>query len=147
MDPSAPTPQNTSFKDDKEGGSTPSTRPASALSRASSVNDASNPSSTDGAVLGWDGPEDATNPFNWSNSKKWRVTLIACFMTFVVQVNGTMMTSAAEQINHSFNISDETFPHSYWPILSWTLGGAAAPLLGLPLMENFGVRLSYLVGH
>lgn len=93
----------------------------------------------------WDGPNDPENPFNFPLAKKWRVTLFACFMTFVVQINGTMMTSAAEQINESFHISDEHFPHSYWPVLSWNLGGAAAPLLGLPLMENFGVRWSYLV--
>ncbi|KAF1993723.1 MFS general substrate transporter [Amniculicola lignicola CBS 123094] len=92
----------------------------------------------------WNGTEDPENPFNWSKSKKWTVTLLACFMTFVVQVNGTEMTSAAEHINKSFNISDEHFPHSYWPVLSWNLGGAAAPLLALPLMENFGVRWSYL---
>ncbi len=93
----------------------------------------------------WDGPNDAQNPFNWRPSKKWAVTLLACFMTFVVQINGTAMTSAAEQINESFHVSDEHFPHSYWPVLSWNLGGAAAPLVGLPLMENFGVRWSYLV--
>jgi len=95
--------------------------------------------------VGWDGPNDAKNPFNWSQSKKWRVTFLACFMTFVVQIGGTAMTSAAEQINESFHISDARFPHSYWPVFSWTLGGAAAPLLGLPLMENFGVRWGYLV--
>lgn len=95
--------------------------------------------------VGWDGPHDPENPFNWPATKKWRVSLLACFMTFVVQLNGTMMTSAAEQINESFSITDEHFPHSYWPVLSWNLGGAAAPLIGLPLMENFGVRNSYLV--
>lgn len=93
----------------------------------------------------WTGPDDPHNPFNWRTSKKWRVTLLACFMTFVVEINGTAMTSAAEQINESFRISDEHFPHSYWPVLSWNLGGAAAPLIGLPLMENFGVRWSYMV--
>jgi hypothetical protein len=93
----------------------------------------------------WDGPTDPENPFNWTAVKKWRVTLLACFMTFVVQINGTMMTSAAEQINESFRVTDVTFPHSYWPVLSWNLGGAAGPLLGLPLMENFGVRWTYLV--
>ncbi|KAI8932712.1 hypothetical protein NX059_010204 [Plenodomus lindquistii] len=98
----------------------------------------------DGELVNWNGPKDPENPFNWVPSKKWRVTLLACFMTFVVEVNGTMMTSAAEQINESFHISDENFPHSYWPVLSWNLGGAAAPLLGLPLMENFGVRWSYM---
>lgn len=66
-------------------------------------------------------------------------------MTFVVQINGTAMTSAAERINESFGVSDEHFPHSYWPILSWNLGGAAAPMLALPLMENFGVKWSYIV--
>jgi hypothetical protein len=95
--------------------------------------------------LDFDGPQDRSNPFNWPTSKKWRVTLLACFMTLVVQLNGTEMTSAAEQINESFRVSDEHFPHSYWPVLSWNLGGAAAPMLALPLMEHFGVRWSYFV--
>src|SRR5690242_7279646 len=89
-------------------------------------------------------PNDPENPFNWPVAKKYRACILACSMTFIVQVNGTMMTSAAEQINESFHISDEVFPHSYWPVLSWNLGGAAAPLVGLPLMENFGVRYTYL---
>lgn len=103
------------------------------------------PAKSDEISVNWEGPNDPQNPFNWANAKKWRVTLLACFMTFIVQINGTMMTSAAEQINESFHISDENFPHSYWPVMSWNLGGAAAPLLGLPLMENYGVRWSYLV--
>ncbi|KAJ8116336.1 hypothetical protein OPT61_g2205 [Boeremia exigua] len=89
-------------------------------------------------------PNDPENPFNWPAAKKYRACILACAMTFIVQINGTMMTSAAEQINESFHISDEVFPHSYWPVLSWNLGGAAAPLIGLPLMENFGVRYTYL---
>lgn len=89
-------------------------------------------------------PNDPKNPFNWPNAKKYRACILACAMTFIVQINGTMMTSAAEQINESFHVSDEVFPHSYWPVLSWNLGGAAAPLVGLPLMENFGVRYTYL---
>lgn len=79
-------------------------------------------------------PNDTENPFNWNTWKKHRICILACVMTFFVQINGTMMTSAAEQINESFNVSDEVFPHSYWPVLSWNLGGAAAPLVGLPLM-------------
>lgn len=93
----------------------------------------------------WDGPKDPENPFNWPQRKKWWVTILACFMTFVIQINGTAMSSAAEQINESFHVSDEHFPHSYWPIFSWTLSGAAAPMLGLPLMEHFGIRWTYLV--
>lgn len=70
-------------------------------------------------------PNDPENPFNWPNAKKYRACILACAMTFIVQINGTMMTSAAEQINESFHVSDEAFPHSYWPVLSWNLGGAA----------------------
>jgi hypothetical protein len=86
--------------------------------------------------LDWNDPSNIHNPFNWPDTKKWRVTLLASFMTFVIQANGTMMTSAAQQINKSFHISDEAFPHSYWPVLSWNLGGAAAPMIGLPLRRN-----------
>ncbi|KAF2660124.1 MFS general substrate transporter [Lophiostoma macrostomum CBS 122681] len=93
--------------------------------------------------IDFNGPQDRSNPFNWPISKKWRVTLLVCFMTLAVQINGTEMTSAAEHINESFRVSDEKFPHSYWPVLSWNLGGAAAPMLALPLMERFGVRWSY----
>jgi hypothetical protein len=89
-------------------------------------------------------PNDPENPFNWPAAKKHRACILACAMTFAVQVNGTMLTSAAEQINHSFHISDAAFPHSYWPVLSWNLGAALAPMVGLPLMENFGVRYTYL---
>jgi MFS family permease len=111
-----------------------------------SQDDASDPSlATKEKALDWNDPRNTHNPFNWTNEKKWRVTLLANFMTFAIQINGTMMTSAVEQINESFHISDERFPHSYWPVLSWNLGGAAAPLLGLPLMENFGVRKTYIV--
>ncbi|KAH7128479.1 MFS multidrug transporter-like protein [Dendryphion nanum] len=101
-------------------------------------------SHADNAIIDWSGPSDPENPFNWSYRKKWRVTLLACFMTFAVQINGTSMTSAAEQIDESFHVSDVHFPHSYWPVLSWNLGGAAAPLIALPLMENFGIRCSYI---
>jgi hypothetical protein len=100
---------------------------------------------TEAKSMQWSDPKNTHNPFNWPAAKKWRVTLLASFMTLVIQMNGTMMTSAAEQINESFYVSDEKFPHSYWPVLSWNLGGAAAPLLGLPLMENLGVRKTYMV--
>ncbi|KAJ4360275.1 uncharacterized protein N0V89_000835 [Didymosphaeria variabile] len=100
---------------------------------------------SEASSITWNGPDDPENPFNFSQAKKWRITLLACFMTFVIQMNGTSMTSAAEQINESFHVSDESFPHSYWPVFSWTLSGAAAPMLGLPLMEHFGVRWSYMI--
>lgn len=88
----------------------------------------------------WNDPSNVHNPFNWPDLKKWRTTILASFMTFVIQINGTMMTSAAEQINHSFHVSDEYFPHSYWPVLAWNLGGAAAPMVGIPRYESLDYK-------
>lgn len=105
--------------------------------------------------------------FNWPTSRKWLITLTTCFMcvsapsrrevcchkltagthsTLIVGINATAIASAAEEINHEFGVSDEHFPHSYWPVCSWNFGAALVPLVALPLMENFGVRTGYLVG-
>lgn len=58
--------------------------------------------------------------------------------------NGTIFTIAHESMNERFGISDANFPHSYWPVTSWALGGACFSLLVLPLMEDFGVRWVFL---
>src|SRR4051794_29970025 len=71
--------------------------------------------STEGSFLDWNSPQDPQNPFNWPSSRKWMVTVLSSFMTFFVQINGTAMTSAWEHINESFGVSDQHFPHSYWP--------------------------------
>jgi hypothetical protein len=142
MEASIPSSTTLSSKEGKDNSRSSTPGPHQHLQPATT---SSNNAMSKERSMSWDDPRNALNPFNWSVGKKWRVTILASFMTFVIQLNGTMMTSAAEQINESFHISDEQFPHSYWPVLSWNLGGAAAPLFGLPLMENFGVRKSYMV--
>jgi len=37
-------------------------------------------------MVTWDGPDDPTNPQNWSKSYKWFITLICCVMTVNVYV-------------------------------------------------------------
>jgi hypothetical protein len=142
MDVSMPSSTTLSLEEEKDSSRTSTPRPQQ---NQQSAMPSSNNVDREEKAMGWDDTRNTLNPFNWSVGKKWRVTILASFMTFVIQLNGTMMTSAAEQINKSFHVSDEHFPHSYWPVLSWNLGGAAAPLFGLPLMENFGVRKSYMV--
>ncbi|KAK8245122.1 multidrug transporter [Phyllosticta capitalensis] len=89
--------------------------------------------------------DDPRNPYNWSFGKKWRVTILSCFITFLVGLNGTAMTAASDDINAQFDVSDEHFPNSFWPVFSWTLSAGIVPLAILPLMETFGVRKAYLV--
>lgn len=62
-------------------------------------------------------------------------------------MNGTIISVAHNTINEEFHISDANFPHSYWPITSWGVGGALFPLVLFPVMEDFGVRPVVLVTY
>ncbi|ETI26125.1 hypothetical protein G647_02902 [Cladophialophora carrionii CBS 160.54] len=92
-------------------------------------------------------PDDPENPYNWSASKKWTITAVAIMATFTTILNGTMITVAHAAINDEFHVSDDEFPHSYWPVTSWALGGALSGLVILPLMEDFGVRPAFLTTY
>lgn len=75
-------------------------------------------------------------------TKAW---LTACCRTLIVGLNATSITSASIEINERFNVSDTQFPNSYWPVTSWGIGAALAPMVILPIMEANGMRPGYLV--
>jgi MFS family permease len=91
--------------------------------------------------------DDPDNPFNWSVIKKWRVTLTACYVTFIVGFNATALTAAVSRTNASFHVSDDAFPNSVWPVTAWNTGGALAPMVVLPIMEDYGTRSGYLITY
>ncbi|KAE8136355.1 MFS general substrate transporter [Aspergillus pseudotamarii] len=97
-----------------------------------------------GASDGWSSPNDPDNPFNWTPLRKWFVTGLGLLASFETLINGTIITVAHEAINDQFNVSDAHFPHSYWPVTSWGLGGATFSLIVLPIMEDFGIRWVFL---
>ncbi|KAB2575227.1 Efflux pump bik6 [Lasiodiplodia theobromae] len=101
----------------------------------------------DTQILDWTGPSDPENPYNWPTSKKTVITAVALFATFTTMLNGTIMTVAHEAINEAFSVSDATFPHSYWPVTSWAVGGALCSFVVLPLMEDFGLRRVFLATY
>ena len=98
-------------------------------------------------LIDWNGPDDPENPFNWPKKKKWIITAVALFATLTSLINGTIITVAHEAINEQFGVSDATFPNSYWPVASWTLGGALSMMTILPLMEDFGIRWPFIMTH
>ncbi|KAL5041203.1 major facilitator superfamily domain-containing protein [Aspergillus fruticulosus] len=53
-------------------------------------------------VLTWDGPNDPANPVNWPTWKKWAVTGIGLFATFLALMNGTIITTAHYAIDREF---------------------------------------------
>ncbi|KAF2726065.1 MFS general substrate transporter [Polychaeton citri CBS 116435] len=96
-------------------------------------------------TITWDSPHDPGNPYNWPPTRKWLVTGTALLGTLVVTLNGTSITVAADAINGQFNVSDASFPNSYWPVFSWSLGGGLFIILFLPLMEDLGIRKGFLI--
>ncbi|KAK8211370.1 hypothetical protein M8818_003337 [Zalaria obscura] len=105
------------------------------------------PTDDDVQLVAWNGPDDPDIPFNWPTSKKWVLTITALLGTLTVLINGTAITVAAADINEEFGISDASFPNSYWPVSSWTVGGALFMMIFLPILEDVGMRLGYLVTY
>lgn len=87
------------------------------------------------------------NPIYWTEYRKWIVNLVACYVTFIVGLNATALTAVAGQTNDAFNISDQVFPNSVWPVTAWNMGAALAPMIVLPVMENHGMRPGYLTTY
>ena len=52
----------------------------------------------------WDGPNDPENPQNWSQSKKWRYTALASFLTVNVTFASSAPSTATEVLAQDFRI-------------------------------------------
>ncbi|KAI9669067.1 MAG: hypothetical protein M1831_000659 [Alyxoria varia] len=87
----------------------------------------------------------SANPVNWPEWKKWRTTLIACFVTFIVGLNNTSAATIAPDIASEFGINDEQFQYTFFAITAWSVAAAIMPMLILPLMEGWGVRWIYII--
>lgn len=91
----------------------------------------------------WD--QHPANPFNWPESKKWKIVLLAASVTFLTGLNTTSIATPSQEIAKRYHVSDDGFPNSVWLVTVWNLGSAFGPMVGLPLLENFGIRDGYLV--
>ncbi|KAL4757011.1 putative MFS multidrug transporter [Aspergillus foveolatus] len=123
----------------------PKHEPNSALAESSQDTFDSGASRTD--TLAWDGHRDPENPYNWPISRKWALTCLAAFTTFLTMMNGTIITVAHLEISELFSIDESEFPHSYWPVTTWALGGACSALFILPLAEDLGTRPVFLTTY
>ncbi|KAK6063637.1 major facilitator superfamily transporter [Seiridium cupressi] len=115
--------------------------------RSKSTSQPPNPRDEDVIVVDWAGPADPGNPFNWSTKRKWLATGLGLLATFSSIINGSIITTAHLEIDADFNTDETSFPHSYWPVTSWGVGGGLFSLALLPLMEDFGVRPAFLLTY
>ena len=91
--------------------------------------------------------ENPANPFNWPESKKWNIVLVAAAVTFLTGLNATSIATPSQEIARKFHVSDAEFPNSVWLVTVWNFGTAFGPMIVLPLLENFGIRNGYLVNE
>ncbi|KAL8663474.1 MAG: hypothetical protein Q9168_008086 [Polycauliona sp. 1 TL-2023] len=85
------------------------------------------------------------NPFNWPERKKWRIALVIAAVVLLVGLNATSITTPSLIIAEHFHVSETAFPHSYWPVTVWNTGAAIGPMIGMPMLESFGVRKGYML--
>ncbi|TVY22234.1 Caffeine resistance protein [Lachnellula hyalina] len=88
---------------------------------------------SDGTVLvDWYTTDDPENPQNWSNKKRFVVSLIICLYTFVVYTGSAIYTSSELGVIEKFGVSatDASLPLSLY-VLAYGMG----PLLWAPLSE------------
>lgn len=58
-------------------------------------------------VVDWDGPDDPTNPLNWSKKRKWGIAVCMGLMTLVVTFASSVFSSATMVTAMQFGVSSE----------------------------------------
>ncbi|KJZ69001.1 hypothetical protein HIM_11603 [Hirsutella minnesotensis 3608] len=90
-----------------------------------------NPSDRD-FLVDWYGSDDADNPQNWSNGKRFVVTLIICLYTFVVYTTSAIYVSSVEGVIDEFHV---TQLEASLGLSLYVLGYGMGPLIFSPLSE------------
>lgn len=58
-------------------------------------------------LVSWDGPDDASNPQNFTKSRKWAITMVSALMTFSVSFGSSVFSTAVTVTAEKFHTSVE----------------------------------------
>jgi len=89
-------------------------------------------------LVTWDGPNDPQNPKNWSNKKKWMITMVVSLFTFISPVSSSMIAPALPILRKDFETTSSV---AALALSAFVLGFAVGPLVLGPLSELFGRRM------
>jgi hypothetical protein len=95
-------------------------------------------------LVEWDGPDDPENPQNFSNLRKWIITLTMSSMTMWITFASSVFSTATQVTAKEFNVSTEVM------VLGTSLvvfGFALGPLCWAPLSELYGRRIPLFSGY
>ncbi|CAG8293207.1 unnamed protein product [Penicillium salamii] len=95
----------------------------------------------------WTGPDDPDNPFNWSKTYKWILTLTVCFISILTGLPAGSYGAGNDYMAKLFHVQNEPFPNLAWATTSWNMGAAFWPLIFVPLTESSGRMPGYFVAY
>jgi multidrug resistance protein len=94
------------------------------------------PPPKDPFLVSWDGPDDPSNPKNWSMRQKWLLTVIVSLFTLLSPTSSSMVAPALVDIDQEFGIKTQT--ESAMVLSIFVLAYAVGPLALGPLSEVYG---------
>ncbi|PGH12529.1 hypothetical protein AJ80_06690 [Polytolypa hystricis UAMH7299] len=105
---------------------------------------------SDPDLVVWEGPNDPSNPKNWTLTKRWSITVLNSLFMFVSPISSSMVAPAFGVIRSDFVIKTDFETQMVLSI--FVLASALGPLVISPLSEVYGRRpvlhitcLTYLV--
>ncbi|KAG7441627.1 MFS general substrate transporter [Guyanagaster necrorhizus] len=87
--------------------------------------------------LGWDGLNDPSNPRNWSNRRRWTVTLVVSLFTFISPVASSISSPALPIISDALDIPHDSILQNM-SLSIFVLAYALGPLIWGPMSELCG---------
>lgn len=127
---------------DKE--SPPSPQDETDVESAQNHQIAEKPAGKDPNLVDWDGPEDQENPQNFSQLRKWVITVTMSSMTMWITFASSVFSTATLVTAKEFGVSTEVMTLG----TSLTVFGfALGPLCWAPLSELYGRRLPLFSGY
>jgi hypothetical protein len=97
----------------------------------------SSPSSEeDPDIVSWSGPDDPSNPQNWSTTMKWTQIVVLAALTFLTPLASSMFAPGVPQLMHEFNETSDIL--ATFVVSIYVLGFAFGPLVIAPLSELYG---------
>lgn len=85
-------------------------------------------------------PEDPRNPMNFSEFRKWSLTMVVAIATLAVSLVSSAYTGGVQEIEAEFGIGGEV---ATLGVSLFVLGFAIGPLLWAPLSELFGRQILF----
>ena len=92
--------------------------------------------------VGWDGPNDPTNPQNWSRSSRWYYTLLGSILVFNATFASSSPGGIAVKVMEEFTFSREI---ATLMISLFVAGYCVGPLFWGPLSELYGRKPVFIV--